>query len=482
MGEVEWSHLRSGSLRLETSLQRTGGIAVRDGDSPIPVSEGLALGIPGATGKVAVARSRGISLLAGSERSLLAAGLGLRFLVFVFMNPLSADTGHFDLVKYIAERHAMFPLTLNSLAFHPPLYYLLAAPFYLATGSAKGVQVFSLVLSVLTLLVFYRLLYKEGLIEGEQPRRYVLLLVCFLPPFIMTSLFVSNDGLAFLIGALVVLQIARFVAAPNIRQLTLLAIAIALGLLTKATFLVFLPVMFVLVLFVGFRQGHSAPRSLAVALLSLVFTCSLGSYNFIRSYREAGNPFISGLDGDYAWVAAQKQSYRGVASFLDVNVLKLLTSPSLSSATEGAYPVLLYGTFWYNHVPGSNFAGSARAPFNYLGSVIYALSFVPSAVFFAGLFLLLKSLPTRLASFDLASKLDQQLLVSLASVCFLFGNIAMIVLVLVKYHVWSVMSARLLFPLSLGLQAPFSNGPCRFWWSALPYISLAKSHIRLWFY
>src|SRR5712691_8120463 len=95
---------------------------------------------------------------ASSGRSLLAMGISLRLIVFPFLSPLNADYGHLALVKYVAEHHALFPLSADRLAYHPPLYYVLAAPFYAITGTAKGAQLLSLLLSILTLLLLYRLL------------------------------------------------------------------------------------------------------------------------------------------------------------------------------------------------------------------------------------------------------------------------------------------------------------------------------------
>ena len=173
----------------------------------------------------------------------------------------------------------------------------------------------------------------------------------------------------------------------------------------------------------------------------------LGSWRFVQNYREVGNPFVSTLDsGGHKWVIEQQSSYRGAISFFDLNLLKLLVSPSVSPKTEGAYPLLLYGTFWYQHIPESNFLGSRTAPFYYLGSMIYVFALVPSLVFIVGLFLLAKRLPRFGTTFDLSQREDQLLLVGFVTVLFLFGNLALIIAVALKYHVWSLMQGRLLFP------------------------------------
>jgi len=93
---------------------------------------------------------------------LLARGIALRILVFIFLAPLNNDVGHLDVIKYIVAHHALPSVTAGQMCFQPPLYYLLAAPFRDITGNAKGVQILSLVLSIFTLLAFYRLLYREN--------------------------------------------------------------------------------------------------------------------------------------------------------------------------------------------------------------------------------------------------------------------------------------------------------------------------------
>jgi hypothetical protein len=305
--------------------------------------------------------------------------------------------------------------------------------------------------------VIYRLLYVDKLLADARSCRYAFLMACFLPQFVMFGLYVSNDSLAVLIGAVIVLQVARFVATPTIWQAALLAVLVGLGLLTKATFLAFLPVLFVLAAFVFLRRGYSARWALVAALSLPLFAGALGSWRFVQNYREVRNPFVSNLDSGHPWVIAQQSTYRGAISFFDVNLWKLLRSPSVSPKTEGAYPLLLYGTFWYQHISESNFLGSGSAPYYYLGSVIYVLALAPSLVFVFGLLLLAKQLP-RLISGDLSQPEDQRLLVGFAAVLFLLGNLALILVVALKYHVWTLMQGRLLFPSFCGLLVPFGAG------------------------
>jgi hypothetical protein len=395
-------------------------------------------------------------------RMLLALGIAVRMLVFWFLCPLNNDAGHFDVIRYIVEHRALPAATANFESYQPPLYYLLAAPLYAVGGNLKWVQVLSLAFSILTLLVFYRLFYIDKLLADQRSCRYAFLLACFLPQFVLFGLYVSNDSLAIFVGAIIVLQVVRFVVTPTIQQAVFLALLVTLGLLTKATFLAFLPALFVLVAFLLLWRGYSARKAFAVALALSMLAGGLGSWRFVQNYREVRNPFVSTLDSGHKWVIEQQSSYRGAISFFDLNLLKLLVSPSVSPKTEGAYPLLLYGTFWYQHIPESNFLVSSSAPFYYLGSAIYVFALVPSLIFVFGLFLLVRRLPRLVTTLDLSQQEDQLLLVGFVSVLFLFGNLALIIAVALKYHVWSLMQGRLLFPSFCGLLVPFGVGASAF--------------------
>src|SRR5271165_1599115 len=128
----------------------------------------------------------------GTGRMLLALGIALRVVVFWFLDPLNNDAGHLDVIKYIVEHRALPAATASFESYQPPLYYLLAAPIYAASGNVKWVQLLSLVFSVLTLLVIYRLLYVDKLLADPRSCRYAFLMACFLPQFVMFGLYLSN--------------------------------------------------------------------------------------------------------------------------------------------------------------------------------------------------------------------------------------------------------------------------------------------------
>ena len=318
-----------------------------------------------------------------SGRVLLGMGIALRLLTFAFLKPENVD-GHSLVVSFIAQNGRLPHSGELGQAYHPPLYYWLAAPIYRLSGSFKGVQVFSLLLSILTLLVFYRLTYRSGLIRGRAARLYCFALVCFLPQFVLYGLFVSNDTLSVFLGCSAVWCIAEFVSSPNAGKLAILALIGILGLLTKATFMAYLPVLCCLVLFVSMKAGRSATRSLAMALGFALVVAAAASYKEIDNYHQYGHAFISNIDFHPDWAIRQQQTYQGTLSYINFDFPRLLSSPSFSLSTERSYPLMLYATFWYQHVPECSFIGSSHRPFTFLAGAIYVLALVPTVVFFAG--------------------------------------------------------------------------------------------------
>jgi len=73
-----------------------------------------------------------------SFRIILIAGISLRILVHIFLQPNNNDP-HFEVIEFISERGTLPMSDQLLMAFHPPLYYLLATPFAMV-GPAKFVQ------------------------------------------------------------------------------------------------------------------------------------------------------------------------------------------------------------------------------------------------------------------------------------------------------------------------------------------------------
>jgi hypothetical protein len=378
------------------------------------------------------------------SKPILIAAILIRIVTFIFLSPTNNDD-HAAVVKYLVK-YGRFPTLWDTLqAQHPPLYYLLCVPLWKWTESDRGMQLLSLVCSIATLIVLYHFIYNTPLIENTRAKLYAFLIVCFLPQFVMFNLYVSNDTLTILLGSLAILQAWRYIRSRSVRDLVLLSILIIIGLYTKLIFLAYLPV-FAAVVFVV--EGRSR-RALLVAAAFFTLTLAAGSYKLIDNYIRFRQPVATGLDlrFNYPNIRAHARTYRGIWSYIDINIFKLIPDPVLSDATSGSLPCVLYGTFWYQYIPESNFIGNRSRPSMYIGSAIYLVALLPTLVFILGWALSLK--PPKLEGVPLANAMNAWLIL-FTGLMFLPAEI--------QYHIWSQAQARFLFPAMASCAAVFGPG------------------------
>jgi 4-amino-4-deoxy-L-arabinose transferase-like glycosyltransferase len=393
------------------------------------------------------------SIAAAGPRAILWIGIVIRVLTFIVLSP-DNDDQHSAILKFILQFHRL-PHALDgpNEAYSPPLYYLLASPLLALFKSTKGAQILSLALSIGTLLILHRLIYHSGIIQSQRGKFYAFLVAAILPAFIIDALYVSNDALAIFLGALSLLQAHRLAESPDWKQLVLLAILTGLGLLTKAVFLAFIPCYLVLVC-MAFRPRPWKETARRAAVF-LILAVALGSYKFVDNFLCYGDPFVSNLDirPMPPWVLQQQSSYKGWRSYADFDVARLVTAPRpFSGQNNGSYPVLLYGTFWY--------------PFwyqrmNRFGSLIYLLAPLPAGVFLIGLIALARRAPK---AFQAISRREASgvtlaaLTTTYVSLAVFLANLALLLGSVAKYHVWSIMNSRLLFPALFGALVAFAAG------------------------
>ncbi len=373
---------------------------------------------------------------------ILALGIVLRVVAFVFLSPFNPDP-HFPLVEYIHQHHSIPPTSSMAIAFHPPLYYLMAAPL-LSFGGAKTVQILSLLLSVATLLVIHRYLERPDARGSIAAKCHCLLLAALLPEFVMFGLCVSNDCLAFFLGASICFRMFSYIGNPTRRAECLLAVLLGLGLLAKGTFLGFVPALLLLVGFVNLRGGQASGRILGrLAVFSAIFV-ALGCYKFVDNQIREGKPVIHGLDYKPWWAELQKPTYTGVASVIDINVAKLAMHPMVSDETRHSYPLLLYATFWYQYVSENNFSGN-KSGYGWVGSLIYIVALVPTGLMLVGGWRALAGARSLLRAGTLADPGYRQALWEASCLLLLVTHFSLVILLGVKYDVWSCFQSRLVF-------------------------------------
>ena len=377
-------------------------------------------------------------------------GLALRVVVYYYLQPLNNDgRDHLAYVEAIATRGVLPTSGWNSQSYQPPLYYIIAS-IYWKDGNAKRVQLLSLELSIATLLVYHRLLARTHLIRDARAKFWCLGLIAFLPQFVMHSLYVSNDTLAMLIGAMVALLISELAVGPSLPGVLTLGVVVGLGMLTKATFIVYtLPVLFYTSYIIR-NNSISTCKFISYLTLQISIMLLIGSYKYVQNYENYGNLLLCNLDFNFPWVREQIGTYQGVSSFLDVGVHKLVREPGYSESTKHSYNLLLYGTFWYQYILESNFQGSRSDALRPLGSLIYLLALAPTVLAAWGVVLCFRD--------ACRGGPNPSAVAGVLAIALLLANLGLLFAAELRYDVWSIMQSRLVFPSAFGLLVPLARG------------------------
>jgi len=384
---------------------------------------------------------------------VLFFGILLRVVAFLFQGAFNNDD-HLAYVQHIYQYHALPVSGQLHQSNHPPLYYFLASLLF--SHGVKMVQALSLAFSIGTLTVMYFLIKKLEFIQPLALKQTCLLFVSSLPQFIMFGNYISNDSLSFFIGALIFLQIYRLLLKPTLLNQSILAILLGLGLSTKGMFLLFIPVLILLVIMINLRSKTGLKKSIIFTVIFVAIFTGLGSYKGINNMMHFGRPIVI-IDKDTEWIKYQSPTYAGFKSLYDVNVLKLVKYPVLSEHTQHAYLLMLYASFWYQYLPESDFKANLTGA-KYLGSLIYILALLPTFLFLAG-FLKTASFIKKLFKLPgLISINSGSTVYEVVCLLLLASNFLVFILLACKYDVYSAFQGRFLFPSLFSLVVLFNSG------------------------
>lgn len=379
--------------------------------------------------------------------AILIIGLVLRTIVFYYLPPQNNDN-HYEVICYIHNIHQIPPAAVFNQAYHPPLYHMLAAVF-VHFGDVITTQYLSLLLSLTSLLILYRLILRLPWLD-ERLKPWCLALPALHPEFIIYTLLVSNDTLAILLGVFIFDRAAHCLERPSLARQIVLALGLGLGLLTKYTFLAFILPVALLIFIVNVRASLT-PRTQALRILALLLmAATAGGYRYVDNALRYGNPLISNLDFPNGWAAFQRPTWVGLSTLLDINIFKLVREPVITPSTAHAWPLLLYGSFWYSFFPEFGFLGNLTK-LKILGRMIYLTALAPTLLMAAGLMLGLRAWiknvrimanPSNRAS----APWDGRRVYEAFSLLVFLGILGLVMGAGWKYDVWSIFQGRLFFP------------------------------------
>ena len=208
---------------------------------------------------------------------------------------------HCDYVRYVAA-HWQLPLTdtppdgLHPHSQHPPAYYMLLLPFYLASRAAGPTTTYVVLRLVSVALGLGFVLFTGATVGVLVPRPawfrwYVAAVVALLPHFQLYAAVVHNDALTnTLSAAFLWLAVSRLDAQPPVRLVALLGVLAGIGALTKGSLVVALPFVFALVLAarlgLGFWRTPAFWRSTA---LLVAIQAAVGGWWYVERLLTFGS-------------------------------------------------------------------------------------------------------------------------------------------------------------------------------------------------
>lgn len=233
--------------------------------------------------------------------AVVVTGLLCR-LAFVVGTPLFRapdEEAHFNYIKYVAH-NLSFPVQVKDAGpevnenWQAPLYYVVMAPVYSAVSAmsdSENATVYVLrgfsVLCWLLNLWFAFMFLNHLRIEDSFLRLLFLLPLCLLPTYIFTSAAINNDNLLILVGGAALCVLAKSPLSPT--RATAFGCLLGIGMLTKLTALVYIPVLAAMSLLDCVRKR----TRLTSALLSCVAAIAIATATFapwaVRNQRLYGS-------------------------------------------------------------------------------------------------------------------------------------------------------------------------------------------------
>jgi 4-amino-4-deoxy-L-arabinose transferase-like glycosyltransferase len=233
-----------------------------------------------------------------------------------------AETGRFPVLHYGDYPHAYleqikaahFPpeLSIEPIRYEfwqPPLYYMLATPIYrLFDGALVPLRLLSVLFGAGVVIMAY--VIALAIRPGDTTLALgVAAFVAFVPMHLTMMASVNNDALAELLLATVALLLILLVrpqagqdrASPRISFLVIIGILLGLGLVTKATVYVAIPLALIALLLLERRPVPFAQHALAIFVPALVIAIPW----YIRNIAVYGWPDLLGTINHDAVVVGQ---------------------------------------------------------------------------------------------------------------------------------------------------------------------------------
>ncbi len=271
---------------------------------------------------------------------------------------------HWGYVDWILKHAGLPSCTTNYVAYHPPLYHLIAAGLVKLGVSHQNLTWLSFTCGVIRLgLIWIGL---EWYLPRRRARIFALALAAVMPTSILIDGMVSNETMNGMFSAAAMLLWPRALRASGGRRWRLacvLGLVLGLGALSKASTVVLLVAFgmgVILDLLLSPKQGEWRPRIKALApwAATLVICLAISGWFYARNVPQYRNPFITSYEVAPSWLghSAANTPYldRRSLGFVFAWGLSVYQDPYYPSGLQPNprfFPVALASTFidYYNY-------------------------------------------------------------------------------------------------------------------------------------
>lgn len=238
----------------------------------------------------------------------LRAAVLLLFLVLAYAYVWVVQPGygpdeprHYLYVQRLVEKGRL-PLLVNGQeedgahTLHPPLYYLLVSPVYLAARGLGDAGAIRVIKHVSPLLLLGALLLFAATLRRLFPTRpfagtAALAVVALLPLYQLEAAVMNNDSLAVLLGALLLWHLVRtWDDPPSLRAAVIAGLIMAAFVSTKATGLTLSPLWAAALHFRAARDPGRRREYVRDLLVGYGVLALLGTWWYARNYLLYGQP------------------------------------------------------------------------------------------------------------------------------------------------------------------------------------------------
>jgi hypothetical protein len=253
---------------------------------------------------------------------LLVLGVGVLFrlsMALTYDARIGYDfNSHWPYIQYLVARHELPPLAYNAAAYHPPLYYLVAA-FVVAHGLGAGALGWLAALWGMIRLGLVWVGLERCLPESRLARVVALALAAVIPPAVLIDGMITNETLFMLLSAAVLVVAPAAIAATRagrVGPMVGLGLLAALAMMSKIS-------ASVLVMSVGaavaLEIARARPsrwpalraRALPIIGAAVVLACLTGPF-FVRNQILYGKMSPTGYEGS---LKPNQAVYEGIPYF-----------------------------------------------------------------------------------------------------------------------------------------------------------------------